>query len=286
MTLTSSLPAITKSYTINGAGITINGANTYQAFQVASGVVVIQNVKVENAFSKGGDGGGGLLANGDGGFGAGGGGSGLGGAIYVQSESTLTIVDAQQISNNSAVAGLGGSSTNAADPGYIAAGNGSAIGQDIFVREQGSLIFNLSNTLTIATPIEGDQTNGPNTLGGLQKKGNGILYLNGANTYSGTTTVDAGILNLNGSVIGNALIGSGGTLSGNATILGHLTNSGIIHIDINSNGSNSFVTVNGTTSLAEQLLHDLARSTRRSTPSISAICDRRCNWSQLHETGR
>ena len=37
ITLTASLPAITKSYTIEGAGITIDGAGSYQAFQVASG---------------------------------------------------------------------------------------------------------------------------------------------------------------------------------------------------------------------------------------------------------
>ena len=54
ITLTSSLPAITKSYTINGAGIAINGDNVYQAFQVASGTVVINNVSVQNSLSKGG----------------------------------------------------------------------------------------------------------------------------------------------------------------------------------------------------------------------------------------
>lgn len=159
---------------------------------------------------------------------AGGGGSGLGGAIFIQSGGSLTIVDAQEISGNTAIAGMGGASTSATDPGYIAPGNGAAMGYDIFLREQGSITFNLSNTLTIATPIEGDQTNGPNSTGGLHKVGKGILKLNGANTYSGITTVDEGILNLNGSVIGNALIGAEGTLSGNATISGNLTNSGIL----------------------------------------------------------
>lgn len=185
--------------------------------------------------------------------GGGGGGSGLGGAIYIQSDSTLTIVDAQPISGNSAVAGIGGSSTGATDPGYIAAGDGAAMGQDIFVREQGTIIFNLSNTLNIATPIEGDQTNGPNTSGGLQKIGEGVLNLNGANTYSGQTTVNGGTLNLNGSVIGSAVVGSGGTLSGNATIGGTLNTSGRIHVDINSIGGSSLVTVTGASTLAGAL---------------------------------
>jgi hypothetical protein len=64
ITLTSSLPAITKSYTINGAGIIIDGAGSYQAFQVASGTVGISNVTVQNALSKGGDGGDGYSGGG------------------------------------------------------------------------------------------------------------------------------------------------------------------------------------------------------------------------------
>lgn len=222
----------------------------------------------------GGIGGGGFGAGGGNGGsdlhgnGGGGGGSGLGGAIYIQSDSTLTIVDAQPISGNSAVAGVGGSSTGSTDPGYIAAEDGAAMGQDIFVREQGTIIFNLSNTLNIATPIEGDQTNGANTSGGLQKIGDGVLNLNGANTYSGQTTVDGGTLNLNGSVIGNAVIGSEGTLSGNATIEGTLNSSGGIHIDINSSGGTSLVAVTGAATLAGNLEIALNASAQLQTYTV------------------
>lgn len=207
----------------------------------------------------GGIGGGGFGAGGgDGGSdpngnGGGGGGSGLGGAIYIQSNSTLTIIDAKLISGNGAVAGIGGASTGSTDPDYTAAKDGAAKGQDIFVREQGTIIFNLSNTLNIATPIQGDQTNGPNTSGGLQKIGDGVLNLNGANTYSGLTTVHEGTLNLNGSVIGNAVVGSEGTLSGNAAIQGTLNSSGVIHVDINSSGGTSLVAVTGGATLAGTL---------------------------------
>lgn len=222
----------------------------------------------------GGTGGGGFSAGGgnggsdSGGIGGGGGGSGLGGAIFIQSGGNLTIVDAIQISANTAIAGVGGDSTNASDPGYVAPGDGAAMGYDIFVREKGAITFDLSNTLTIATPIEGDQTNGPNTTGGLQKIGEGTLKLNGANTYSGITTVDEGTLNLNGSVIGRAIIGIGGTLSGNATVSGNLTNSGILapgnsigtinttnlvlnpssllEIELASNGTNDLIAATGT----------------------------------------
>lgn len=199
--------------------------------------------------------------------GGGGGGSGLGGAIFVQSNATLTIVDANQISGNSAIAGIGGGSTNASNPGYIPAGDGAALGQDIFVREQGAIIFNLNNSLTIATPIEGDQTSGPATTGGLQKLGTGVLHLNGANTYSGTTNIDAGILDLNGSVIGDAAVGAGGTLSGNATVSGNLTTTGKIHVDING-GSTSLVTVTGTAALANTLEVGIAANSQSKTYTV------------------
>lgn len=159
------------------------------------------------------------------------------------------IIDAQQISNNSAVAGIKGSSTSHLYPNHISAEDGKAMGQDIFVRETGTIIFDLSNTLSITPPIEGEQTNGPN----IQKIGNGILNLNGANTYSGTTTDNAGILNLNESVIGNLQIESRGTLSGNASSLGNMTNSGIIHIDIDASGSDSLVSAAGLMTLAGTL---------------------------------
>lgn len=182
----------------------------------------------------GGTGGGGFNAGGGngasdpGGVGGGGGGSGLGGAIFIQSDGELRIVDALQIAGNTAIAGVGGDSTNSGDSGYVAPGDGAALGYDIFVREQGSITFDLSNSLTIATPIEGDQTNGPDGPGGLTKLGAGTLHLNGVNTYSGLTVIDGGTLNLNGSVIGSANVSAGATLSGNATVLGTLTNSGIL----------------------------------------------------------
>jgi trimeric autotransporter adhesin len=131
------------------------------------------------------------------------------------------------------------------------------MGNDIFVREQGSIVFDISGTLTIATPIEGDHTSGPGGSGGLQKIGAGTLDLGGANSYSGTTTVDGGTLNLNGSVIGDVAIGAGGTLSGNATVAGNLTTSGAVLASINS-GGNSRVAVGGAAALAGTLKIALA----------------------------
>ena len=141
------------------------------------------------------------------------------------------------------------------------------MGNDIFVREQGSIVFDISGTLTIATPIEGDHTSGPGGSGGLQKIGVGTLNLGGANTYSGTTTVDGGTLNLNGSVIGDVAIGAGGTLSGNATVAGNLSTSGTVLASINS-GGNSRVAVSGAAALAGTLKIALAPTVTSGTYEV------------------
>ncbi len=192
----------------------------------------------------GAGGGGGLIGGlGGGGFGAGGGnggsdpsnvgggggGSGLGGAIFIQKGALLTIADSTQIFGNLAVAGVGGSSTNSSDPGYIAAGDGAAMGNDIFIRQGGSLVFDLSNTLSISTPIEGDILSTPiDNTGSLTKRGGGVLQLQGINTYVGPTIVEQGNLNLNGSISQNIFIQQNGQLSGNAAIGGNIFNSGTL----------------------------------------------------------
>lgn len=122
ITLTASLPAITKSYTINGAGITIDGANNYQAFQAASGTIVINDVKIQHAISKGGAGGSG--------YSGGGGAVGGGGALYIHGGASLTIASSSLI-NNIAQGGDGGSADNngnagAGGGGGFAGGNGGS----------------------------------------------------------------------------------------------------------------------------------------------------------------
>lgn len=183
----------------------------------------------------GGPGGGGFGAGGgnggsDPGSGnsGGGGGSGLGGAIFIQSGSSLAIVDAEQFSGNVAIAGVGGSSTSTGNPNYVSAGDGASMGQDIFLRQGGSLTFDLSNTLAISTPIEGDNTTPADTSGFLIKKGLGTLELNGDNTYVQKTTIEQGKLQLDGSLNGDLLITVGGEFSGNATVKGSIENNGII----------------------------------------------------------
>lgn len=97
--LNSPLPAITKSYTIQGAGSIIDGASTYQGLSVAFGSPIIQNLTIQNAVSQGGNGGSAQCG--------GGGGVGGGGALYVHTGNTVTI-NTMSLNNNQAIGGAGG----------------------------------------------------------------------------------------------------------------------------------------------------------------------------------
>jgi autotransporter-associated beta strand protein len=67
----------------------------------------------------------------------------------------------------------------------------------------------------------------PNTSGGLTKLGSGTVTLDGINTYAGPTVVNAGTLAGNGTIIGaltnNATLAAGDAGSGTLTVNGNLT---------------------------------------------------------------
>jgi uncharacterized protein with beta-barrel porin domain len=166
------------------------------------------------------------------GGGGGGGGAGMGGAIFVRESGTLMITNGS-ISGNTATGGAPGTGTTGA--GGSAPQPGGAYGQDIFLMSGGTLIFDVSSTFTVATPIQSDLNAGlGGTGGGLTMSGSGTLSLNGTNTYTGTTMVNAGTLNVNGSLIGPVVVNSGAILNGVFSILatgsfdGSLTNSGTV----------------------------------------------------------
>jgi autotransporter-associated beta strand protein len=89
----------------------------------------------------------------------------------------------------------------------------------------------------------------------LTKIGPGTQKLSGINTYTGLTAIEEGILVINGSLAGDALIDFAGTLKGNGTIHGLVTNAGVISpgesigtLTVNtyiSNNGNYDVEVNG-----------------------------------------
>ena len=85
ITLAGPLPPIQHDVTIDGGGATlttIDGANLYRAFFVASGRVAIEDLQIENVLAKGGAGGAGS---------GGGGGLGAGAGLFMTTGSTVSV---------------------------------------------------------------------------------------------------------------------------------------------------------------------------------------------------
>ncbi|MCP5504156.1 MAG: autotransporter-associated beta strand repeat-containing protein, partial [Chlamydiales bacterium] len=116
ITLTGPLPAVTNTYTIDGNGQTLSGANTYRGFLILGGSPTVQNLGIQNVATVGGAGGGSPNQN----CGTGGGGLGAGAAIYVGNGATPSISNVT-VTNASATGG-----TAPILPG--GAGNGSGGG--------------------------------------------------------------------------------------------------------------------------------------------------------------
>lgn len=161
--------------------------------------------------------------------GPGGGGAGFGGAIFMETNSFLTIHTSAFFEGNTVDPGLAGGD---------GAGAGSSAGADIFMMSSADLLINNTQNIDIPNPIEGNQgIGGGNTVtGGLTKEGCAILELNGDNTYTGTTLVNVGELRINGSVVTDIEVNKNGILSGNFNIKkntagtnnGDLINAGIV----------------------------------------------------------
>lgn len=144
-----------------------------------------------NSTSSGGFGGG-SSDNSSGGGSSGAGGAAMGGAVFVQSGSQLTI--AQTASGTTS---FQGSTVSAGQPGDSTASEGSMIGADVFLG--GNVVFDIEGSLDIAQvggsgnsadPNVADHLNDPNAQGGLIKTGSGTLALNGENFFRGSPPID------------------------------------------------------------------------------------------------
>jgi hypothetical protein len=159
--LAGPLPPIEQNVTIDGGyygRVTIDGANAYRAFFVDTGNVTLQNLAVQNALAKGGNGGDNpaLTYASDGGASPGGGGFGAGACLFINKSSAAVTLSNDYLSHCIAVGGNGGNATaqqtnsfgggggglggNAAPEvgaGYLGGGGGGVLG-DGFVSTNSS----------------------------------------------------------------------------------------------------------------------------------------------------
>jgi autotransporter-associated beta strand protein len=105
------------------------------------------------------------------------------------------------------------------DNGGTVLASGSAIGYNIALNGTGG-VFNTTANTTVSGAIGG--------TGGLWKNGAGTLTLTGVNSYTGNTNIEAGKLVVNGSLSSAVRILKGGSLGGNVSITGNLTNLGTL----------------------------------------------------------
>jgi autotransporter-associated beta strand protein len=155
----------------------------------------------------------------DGGFG-GSGGAARGGAIYVATGGTLTILDSP-ISSAAVTGGAGGSSGVGQGPSAFngsSGGAGSGLGAAIFLNGVMANVGVSGGTVTYGNTISGTGliTGGINTA--LNKTGAGTLVLSAANDFTGNVNISAGTVSVAGTAnlgnVGNDVsISNGGTLA-------------------------------------------------------------------------
>ena len=254
ITLTSDLPEIRRTLTLDGGGFTLSGAGEYRGLVTQTldyfdtVAVTLRNLTIADTLARGG--------TNDSGYGE----AGLGGALYIGSDTFVT-VDNVAIRSSHAIgssgtlpgagggAGLGGGvfidgsgmlrvetrfdldgNRVAGGAGNAGGPDGQALGSGIFLTGSGQLDMTMAEgiTSTIADDIV-DMTGAGVPDGGswrLQKCGGGTLILTGDNRYAGGTTVCGGTLQ----VASERSLGSGevalanGTLSitGNASVANDL----------------------------------------------------------------
>ncbi|MGR4869816.1 autotransporter-associated beta strand repeat-containing protein [Variovorax sp. LARHSF232] len=115
ITLTSDLPIIQRSVTIEGGGNTLSGNRAHRGLLIQSGTVAVNDLKIADTQAKGGAGSGGS-----------GGGAGLGGAFFVASSANVTVTNVE-IENSAATGGAGAAGLPNRNTG---AGGGGGMGGD------------------------------------------------------------------------------------------------------------------------------------------------------------
>jgi uncharacterized protein YhjY with autotransporter beta-barrel domain len=148
--------------------------------------------------------------------GGGGGGAGLGGAIFVNTGATLSLVDTS-LSGNSVTAGQGGSA-------YSSGTAGTALGSGIFLSGGNTAIALAPGAHEV---ISDDIAELPSSHSSISVDGFGTLVLSGSNSYTGGTTDNSSTVQF-GQVVsmpasGTVAIAAGATLAINVGGTGEFT---------------------------------------------------------------
>ena len=155
----------------------------------------------------------------DGGFGGSGGGA-RGGAIYVATGGTLTILDSP-ITGAAVTGGAGGSSGTGAGPSAFngtAGGTGTAHGAGIFLSGVMANVGVSGGSVTYGNTIGGTGLTSGGVTTALNKTGAGTLVLAAANDFIGNINISAGTLSVAttanlGDATNDVIISNGGTLA-------------------------------------------------------------------------
>jgi autotransporter-associated beta strand protein len=120
-----------------------------------------------------------------------------------------------------------------------------------------NLIVGSNNLSTTFSGVIRDGGASFGTADSLTKIGAGTLDLTGTNTYTGNTKIHKGVLQVDGCITSNTRVHESGTLAGSGTILGAVTNNGVVRP---GDGGPGTLTVNGnyTQSRDGALLIDIA----------------------------
>jgi autotransporter-associated beta strand protein len=231
ITLTSDLPSIANSVTINGGGFTLSGANQFRGLMIAGWnpfaptlagpiTVNIQNLTIANTVAQGGTGGNG--------FAGGGGGAGLGGAIFVGASAAVTVTNVNIASSaaiggngglsNNDLSGMGGGGGGLGGNGGTVAGSGAG-GGGVGIGANGGSETNpngAAGTLTGAQAAGGSFAN-PLTGGAAGGGGGGGALAGGGGGNGGTTPTAANPGNGGGGGFGGGGAGAGAATATTAT---------------------------------------------------------------------
>lgn len=177
----------------------------------------------------------------------------LANAISLQGATTLDVDGSDAATQSGVIGGSFGINKTGSGTLTLTGANsysgGTTISGGTLLGSTASLQGNINNNsaLVFDQASDGIYNGVLSGTGSFTKSGSGMLVLDGKNSFAGTTTVQAGTLevgdasNASATLGGNVQVAAGGTLRGHGTIVGNVTNNGMLQ----PGGSIGTLTING-----------------------------------------